>query len=105
MHPTGMVCVWDHVSFLMVNSMLGVYPTVGRLDGSLAIEQPDCEVTMVLIDLIYNEMICWSYEPSLGAAPLCPSLSPHPVTLRELVWVTVVGEGSGVDRRCGCMGP
>ena len=57
MHPTGMVCVWDHVSFLMVNSMLGVYPTVGRLDGSLAIEQPDCEVTMVLIDFIYNEII------------------------------------------------
>ena len=85
-----MACVWDHVSFLMVSSMLGVCPKVGRLDGSLAIEHQDCEVTMVLIDLIYNEMICWSYEPSPGAAPLYPSLSPHSVTLRESVSVTVI---------------
>ena len=29
-----------------------------------------------------------------GSAPLYPSLSPNPVTFRDLVWVTVV-EGGG----------
>ena len=89
----------------MVGSMLGACPKGRRLDGSLAIEHHDCEVTLALTDQIYNEnnMLVVGALP-WGSAQLYPSLSPNPVTFRDLVWVTVV-EGGGVNQRRGCMGP